>query len=293
MIPLCILFVSATAAGTAAWVLPRRVPAANPASPRATGAVARGLEHEFEAHDRLGTFMRDRLNPQVATGLLLTAVLVLVTVLGILAFLVRSDSGLLGFDGSVEGWAREHTTGSRRDVVRAVTDLGGSLVITLVAVAVAVIELRRPPRRWLLPFLVVAIAGLTLVTNLIKLGVDRVRPELGLGLDASFPSGHSANAAVTFAAVALLIGRARSPRVQAALTGVAVGVAVAVGTSRILLGVHWVTDVIAGLALGWAWFAFTAVAFGGRLLRFGAPVEIADRHDRLVRTAEPSEPVAR
>jgi membrane-associated phospholipid phosphatase len=41
----------------------------------------------------------------------------------------------------------------------------------------------------------------------------------------------------------------------------------------VLLGVHWVTDVAAGLALGWSWFALCAIAFGGRLLHFGAPLE--------------------
>jgi undecaprenyl-diphosphatase len=56
-----------------------------------------------------------------------------------------------------------------------------------------------------------------------------------------------------------------------------VGLAVAVAASRVLLAVHWTTDVIAGIALGWAWFALCAVAFGGRLLRFGATAERVQR----------------
>ena len=44
-----------------------------------------------------------------------------------------------------------------------------------------------------------------------------------------------------------------------------------------LLDVHWLTDVIAGLALGWAWFAVCSIAFGGRILRFGAGAELAAR----------------
>ena len=61
------------------------------------------------------------------------------------------------------------------------------------------------------------------------------------------------------------------------MIAVAVGMAVAVATSRVMLGVHWLSDAIAGLAFGWAWFGACAIAFGGRLLRFGAPVETATK----------------
>ena len=65
-----------------------------------------------------------------------------------------------------------------------------------------------------------------------------------------------------------------APRL-AGLAGVAVGIAVAVAASRVLLDVHWLTDVLGGLALGWAWFAACAIAFGGRVLRFGAAAQAA------------------
>ncbi len=58
-------------------------------------------------------------------------------------------------------------------------------------------------------------------------------------------------------------------------------------STRVLLDVHWVSDVVAGLALGWGWFALCAIAFGGRLLRFGAP---ADEAAEAAREAPPPGP---
>jgi undecaprenyl-diphosphatase len=123
------------------------------------------------------------------------------------------------------------------------------------------------------------VLGQVLLTNTTKWLVSRPRPNIAqlTGFaGSSFPSGHSATAAATFAAAAFLLGRGRSQRAKAFFAAIAVGVAVGVATTRVLLGVHWFTDVLAGLALGWGWFALCSIAFGGRMLRFGEPVAVAE-----------------
>ena len=71
---------------------------------------------------------------------------------------------------------------------------------------------------------------------------------------------------------------------RAALAGAAAAITVAVAATPVLLGVHWVTDVVGGVAVGWSVFAATALAFGGRLLHFGAPAEQLPRTDTAART---------
>jgi undecaprenyl-diphosphatase len=120
--------------------------------------------------------------------------------------------------------------------------------------------------------------------------VDRARPDispLASFASTSFPSGHTTAAAAGYAAFALVLSRGRSRRAQTGIVAGAAAMAGAVAMSRVLLGVHWVTDVVAGLALGWSWFALCAIAFGGRLLRFGAPVEAAERVEALDAAAGP------
>jgi membrane-associated phospholipid phosphatase len=274
----------------------RRHPGIDPASARPADAVARQIEHTGR------TRSTSRLDPKTETGLFLTlALLVLVAggvILGTLGLLVRSNSSLLAIDRSVAPWGEQHISSFSQSLLDFVTSFGSTGVIVGFAVGVFVVETIRRPSRWLPLFLIAVTVGQTLMSTQVKNLVDRVRPTanpIAHTLGPSFPSGHTTGAAACFAAFALVLGRGRSRNVQAVLAGAAVFVAVAVAASRVLLGVHWLTDVLGGLALGWAWFALCSIAFGGRLLRLGAPVEAAERVNQAARTSTsaPPDPVPR
>ena len=266
MILLFVLVLSAVVAGAAVAVTSFRVPNLDPASPQAAKPAARAVERSLSHGDRWRKFARNRVNHRVATGLLLTVTLAIVVLFGVLIVQVRANQGIVSFDRSVQRWADGHATTFSNDVIGVITDFGGDVVIIGVTLAVAIAASLRSRSARAVPFLLVVVAGQSLVVNIIKAAVGRGRPAIGAlhGLDPSFPSGHSASAAATFAACAVVIGVSRSRHMQAALMGAAVAIAVAVAASRVMLGVHWFSDVVAGLAFGWAWFAVVALAFGGR-----------------------------
>ena len=113
---------------------------------------------------------------------------------------------------------------------------------------------------------------------MLKQIVSRQRPvvlHLVVANGYSFPSGHTCAAAAGWSAIALVLGRDRHKAVRAALAAMAALIAVSVAASRALLGVHWLTDVIGGLAVGWGWFMIVAIIFGGRAQRLGDPVATA------------------
>jgi undecaprenyl-diphosphatase len=147
-------------------------------------------------------------------------------------------------------------------------------------------------------FIATVVLSQLAATNLIKVAVGRERPNIArlVGVSGfSFPSGHTAASAALYTAIALVAGRGRSRRTKAVLAGMAGGITVAVAMSRVLLGAHWLTDVIAGAALGWACFALCSIAYGGRLLRFGAPMEQAGAvlADASSSTTAPLSPTSR
>ena len=181
-------------------------------------------------------------------------------------------------DNAVAGWSFDHRTPLSTSGLHAITELGSIQVVVGLSLVLAAIDFHRTRSRWALLFLLTVMAGMELLTLGVKDLVGRVRPALdpaAASLGPSFPSGHSATSAAFYAAAALILGRTLQQGRRQRLIGLAVGIAVAVAASRVLLDLHWLSDVVGGLALGWGWFALCAGMFGGRLLRPTAAVDIA------------------
>jgi membrane-associated phospholipid phosphatase len=279
--PILILILVATIAGSLVFVIGNRLPTAAVAE-EASQAAGRKLGHEATRHPWLSRMLRSRLDPASATGLALTAALLAAIagglVLGLLAYLMRTNAQVVDVDNSVGQWQVDHGTHLSTQALQVVTDLASTYAVVIVILVVAVAEYVRIPNRWVPVFLVSVVVGEIVLVTTIKEALDRVRPSFNPAaatLGPSFPSGHSATAAALYAAVALVLARRRAPRARTLIAAAAAAVAVAVACSRVMLGVHWLSDVIAGLAFGWAWFAICAIAFGGRFLTFGAPLKTA------------------
>jgi membrane-associated phospholipid phosphatase len=243
---------------------------------------------------RLRRFLRRRLDPAQATGLALTIALAAIfgvsLLFGVVADMITTRTGLARLDASAAAWGSRHATPSAVRLFHLFTLLGSTPVIVAEVLVVGLADrLRR--RRWAgLAFLVTVAFGQNLLANGIKLLFHRARPpvpHLTGATGYSFPSGHSAAAAATYAAIALLLASGRRWPVKVWLATAAAAVTAAVATSRVLLGVHWLTDVIGGVNLGLGWFAVCSIAFGGPLLRFGAPAERAEAADRAAARGSP------
>ena len=294
--PFAVLIVVALIAGGFTFALARRYPAT--AAAEAPARAASGKLAEEAAHRPwLSNLLRTRLDPSTATGLALTLALVVAIlgglVLGALAYLMRTNAALVNIDNSVGQWEFDHASPLSTHGLHAVTQLADTYTVIALIAIVSVVEYLRLPNRWIPVFLVTVVVGEIVLVNVIKQALDRVRPAFdpaAASLGPSFPSGHSATAAATYAAVALVLARRRAPVTRALIAAGAVAIAFAVATSRVMLGVHWLSDAIAGLAFGWAWFAVCAVAFGGRLVSFGAPVEAATKAVEQERTSVAVQP---
>lgn len=143
------------------------------------------------------------------------------------------------------------------ETMRDITGLGSVFTIVFVTCAAAA-YLALTHRKRIAVYVVAAIGGGELVSTVLKLFYQRPRPDLvPHGMDvftASFPSGHAMMSAIAYLTLAILLARVdRNRRVKALVLTLGVSVTLLVGISRIYLGVHWPSDVVAGWCVGAAW----------------------------------------
>ncbi|MGW6626130.1 phosphatase PAP2 family protein [Nocardia sp. NPDC055002] len=174
-------------------------------------------------------------------------------------------SGVSAMDTAVLDWMIAHRGEALTDIATVITDLGDTLSMTILAVVtVGWFALRRN-----LP-----VAALVAITSLgagvlvwvIKRLVGRHRPPEASRLvfepSLSYPSGHTLGSTVVVGIVAIaVIPRLRRHWVRVSATVFAIVFPVAVGLSRIYLGVHWTTDVLAGWIIGLLWLVLCVTAF--------------------------------
>lgn len=174
--------------------------------------------------------------------------------------------------------------------VRDVTALGSVSVLGLLVLAVTGFLAITGRRQTALLVLASVVAG-TVIGSLMKHGFARPRPDLVPHATriytASFPSGHATMSAVVYLTLGALLARTEhAQRVKLYILGVAAFLTLVVGVSRVYLGVHWPTDVIAGWALGSAW----AMACWLAMLWLQSRGSVEPEHDETLQDSPTSRP---
>jgi membrane-associated phospholipid phosphatase len=258
------------------WALSRSPSTPDPADPE---AEERWLVRWLGRHPRFGAAAR-AIDRQMIGGLMLAVALSIVfstaLAVGVVFDMVDRQSGLARWDTVVADWGSHNATSWSTNVLDALTNLGGTRYLAVIGCVIAIYDYVRHRNASVVLFVFVVLVGVVVINNGLKLIVDRERPPVPhlVGTSgSSFPSGHSAAAAAAWFAFALVLSRRWSRTGRATAAAVAAVVTIAVATSRALLGVHWLTDVVAGVTVGWGWFFLAALAFGGRIQRIGEPAE--------------------
>ena len=183
-------------------------------------------------------------------------------------FIELADEVMEGDTGAFDTWVIESLRSPQDkrlprgplwlvDAARDVTALGSSTVLfLLVAVVVGYLAMVRRPRA--LALLLAAVVSGAILTSSLKYAFDRPRPPDGSAVQrthtTSFPSGHSLSSAVVYLTLGAMLARVMPTRkLHLYWIGTAIFLATLIGLTRIYLGVHYPTDVLAGWAAGAAW----------------------------------------
>jgi undecaprenyl-diphosphatase len=228
-----------------------------------------------------------------AVGVLLLVAVAVIAVCGIF-FVALADEVMEGgtqrVDDAVLLWLNDHASPALTGIALDFTALGSGLVVWLVLL-VASVFLWHSRHRWSVALLWVSILGSGLINMMLKGLFHRARPQLFpwrvpyAGL-SSFPSGHSMTAMVCYSTLAYLMARlAPTAFLRRFTIAIALVLVLLIGVSRMYLGVHYPTDVLAGFTMGLAWASFCAIAMEAlRYFRHRQP-EIAQHERDLDATA--------
>jgi len=232
------------------------------------------------AYGGLQSAARRRLDPESRFGLratlALVALLLVAIPFGVLLVQVRREGVLLDVDRSVatglHGWLRDHE--SFAVLLKVVTAIGTFAGLGTLVVVGAVVLLRSERRR-LMVFLLTATVGGWVLNNGVKLAVGRQRPTFDdpftTARGLSFPSGHAMSSTVVLGALLLVfLPAARASRRTPTVVAV-IGLVLLIGFTRLALGVHYLTDVVAGFVLGAAWLTACVAIFSLWRVERGRP----------------------
>jgi undecaprenyl-diphosphatase len=181
--------------------------------------------------------------------------------LGVVEDVVTNDT-LVDVDRAIYMWLSSVRTRFGDDVMVVITELSGVYVMSSVVVALAIWFAVTRRFRTLAYWLSAAIFSQALVFAL-KYALGRARPPGAHGVieGFSFPSGHAAQSLVVFGFLAFLLGHGKPMWQQTAYTAGAATIALLVALSRLYLGAHWFSDVVASFGLATAWIALLAIAY--------------------------------
>jgi undecaprenyl-diphosphatase len=241
--------------------------AAHPAKAQAFALSLRHHPRMMRAEQRYRTeieFLVRRFQPEGAFGLSFTiglaALAVSVWIFGGVLQDVLAHEEVALFDAPIVSYIASHRLSWVTEGMEVITYTGTEVFLAAVAGAGG-LTLRYRTGSWRpLLLLTAAVLGAMSLDFVAKLVIARPRPPVAwMAVPATgfaFPSGHSTESTVTYGALGYLVAQAQTAwRAKVASFTIGALIAFIVGVSRIYLGVHWPTDVIAGLALGSAWLA--------------------------------------
>jgi len=211
------------------------------------------------------------------------------------AFLARhvTAGSTQAFDDIVMKMVSERQSAAVQRAMLEVTFLGTGLVVMMI-VAVSAMFLWITRHRYSATLLIFATLGGIILNNLLKAGFDRPRPQIFQWgthvLSSSFPSGHAMSATVVYSTVAYLAARLEAKRLMRWVVMIIATILILIICfSRVYLGVHFPSDILAGVLIGFAWSGFCMASFEAfdLLARRAAPTEAAQQELPAPKTETP------